>query len=168
MRLKNEIFATVLDWLIREHYVIDQRDLAAKTGITTTTISRIMTGKVEPKDETLRKLNAAFGNMFNMQYLRGQSTTMLVADQGQANSLHEDDKTLYTTLPKWADTLIDIMSQQIKENEALNRELRQSISEVNEIRSDLQKLIEELKLRLRHVDHFAVPGDGAALAVDFK
>ncbi len=144
MRLKNEIFATVLDWLIREHYVIDQRDLADKTGITATTISRIMTGKVEPKDETLRKLNAAFGNMFNMQYLRGQSTTMLVADQEQVNILHEDDKTPYTALPKWADNLIDIMSQQIKENESLNRELRKSISEVNTIRTDLKKLIEKI------------------------
>lgn len=144
MRLKNEIFATVLDWLIREHYVIDQRDLSHKTGITATTISRIMTGKVEPKDETLRKLNAAFGNMFNMQYLRGQSNTMLVADQEEATRLHEDDKTPYTTLPKWADTLIEIMSKQIKENEALNQELRQSISDVDALRTDLQKLIEKI------------------------
>ena len=144
MRLKNEIFASVLDWLIREHYVIDQRDLSHKTGITATTISRIMTGKVEPKDETLRKLNAAFGNMFNMQYLRGLSTTMLVADLEQATSLHEDDKTPYTTLPKWADNLIGIMSKQIKENEALNRELRQSITDVNALRTDLQKLIEKI------------------------
>lgn len=145
MRLKNEIFATVLDRLIREHYVIDQRDLSHKTGITATTISRIMTGKVEPKDETLRKLNAAFGNMFNMQYLRGQSNTMLVADQEEATSLHEDDKTPYTTLPKWADTLIEIMSKQIKENEALNRELRQSIQQVNTLRDDLQNLLKKLK-----------------------
>lgn len=144
MRLKNEIFATVLDWLIRERYVIDQSDLSHKTGITATTISRIMTGKVEPKDETLRKLNAAFGNMFNMQYLRGQSTTMLVTDQEQATSLHEDDKTPYTILPKWADTLIEVMSEQIQKNEALNRELRQSISEVNSLRTDLQKLIEKI------------------------
>ena len=148
MRLKNEIFATLLDWLIREHYVIDQRDLSHKTGITATTISRIMTGKVEPKDETLRKLNAAFGNMFNMQYLRGQSPTMLVADQGQATSLHEDDKIPYTTLPKWADTLIEIMSKQIKENEALNRELRQSITEVNALRTDLQQLIEKINKKI--------------------
>ena len=144
MRLKNEIFATVLDWLIRENYVIDQSDLAHKTGITATTISRIMKGKVEPKDDTLRKLNAAFGNMFNMQYLRGLSTTMLVADLEQATSLHEDDKTPYTTLPKWADNLIGIMSKQIKENEALNRELRQSITEVNALRTDLQKLLEKI------------------------
>lgn len=144
MRLKNEIFATVLDWLIREHYAIDQRDLSHKTGITATTISRIMTGKVEPKDETLRKLNAAFGNMFNMQYLRGQSNTMLVADQEESTILHEDNKTPYTTLPKWADTLIEIMSKQIKENEALNQELRQSISDVDALRTDLQKLIEKI------------------------
>ena len=144
MRLKNEIFATVLDWLIREHYVIDQRDLSHKTGITATTISRIMTGKVEPKDETLRKLNAAFGNMFNMQYLRGLSTTMLVADQEQATSLHDDTTPPYTAIPTWADNLIGIMSKQIKENEALNRELRQSISEVNALRTDLQKLIEKI------------------------
>ena len=144
MILKNERFASVLDWLIREHYVIDQRDLADKTGITATTISRIMTGKVEPKDETLRKLNAAFENMFNMQYLRGLSTTMLVADQEQATSLHDDTTPPYTTLPKWADNLIDIMSKQIKENEALNRELRQSISEVNALRTDLQKLVKKI------------------------
>lgn len=145
MRLKNEIFANVLDWLIREHYVIDQRDLADKTGITATTISRIMTGKVEPKDDTLRKLNAAFGNMFNMQYLRGMSTTMLVADLEQTGSLHEDDKTPYTTLPKWADDLIAILSQQVKENEDLNRELRRSITEVKGLSADLQKILHTLQ-----------------------
>ena len=143
MRLKNEIFATVLDWLIRERYVIDQRDLANKTGITATTISRIMTGKVEPKDETLRKLNSAFGNMFNMQYLRVLSTTMLVADE-ETSTLHEEPATSYQPIPRWADNLIDILSQQIKENEALHRELRQSITEVNTLRDDLQKLIKKI------------------------
>lgn len=144
MRLKNEIFATVLDWLIRERYVIDQRDLANKTGITATTVSRIMTGKVEPKDETLRKLNSAFGNMFNMQYLRGLSTTMLVADE-ETSTLHEEPATTYQPIPRWADNLIDILSQQIKENEALHRELRQSIHQVNTLRDDLQTLLKKLK-----------------------
>ena len=144
MRLKNEIFATVLDWLIRERYVIDQRDLANKTGITATTVSRIMTGKVEPKDETLRKLNSAFGNMFNMQYLRGLSTTMLVADE-ETSTLHEEPATTYQPIPRWADNLIDILSQQIKENEALHRELLQSIHQVNTLRDDLQTLLKKLK-----------------------
>ena len=80
MRLKNEIFANVLDWLIQEGKVEDQKDLAVKTGISQNTVSRIMTGKVEPSDETLRKLNAAFENIFNMQYLRGESIVMLIKD----------------------------------------------------------------------------------------
>lgn len=66
MRLRNEIFAKVLDWLIKERKVVNQKDLALKTGITQTTISRIMKGKVEPEDETLRKLNNAFDNIFNL------------------------------------------------------------------------------------------------------
>lgn len=145
MRLKNEIFATVLDWLISEHYVIDQRDLSHKTGITATTISRIMTGKVEPKDETLRKLNAAFGNIFNMAYLRGQSHVMLIADLEHENSkLSEDDSLPYSPIPRWADSLISILSEQIKKGEALNEELRHSISDVNALRTDLQKLIEKI------------------------
>lgn len=72
MRLRNEIFAHVLDWLIQNNKVEDQKDLALKTGISQNTVSRIMTGKVEPSDDTLRKLNATFGNIFNMQYLRGE------------------------------------------------------------------------------------------------
>lgn len=80
MRLKNEIFANVLDWLIQKKKVDDQKDLSVKTGISQNTVSRIMTGKVEPSDDTLRKLNAAFDNIFNMQYLRGESVVMLIED----------------------------------------------------------------------------------------
>ena len=80
MRLRNEIFAHVLDWLIQNNKVEDQKDLALKTGISQNTVSRIMTGKVEPSDDTIRKLNATFGNIFNMQYLRGESIVMLIED----------------------------------------------------------------------------------------
>ena len=98
MRLRNEIFAHVLDWLIQNNKVEDQKDLALKTGISQNTVSRIMTGKVEPSDDTLRKLNATFGNIFNMQYLRGESVVMLIEDvayykshPGELNKLINDD-----------------------------------------------------------------------------
>lgn len=145
MTLRNEIFAHVLDWLVREKIVKDQQDLSMKTGISKNTISRIMTGKVEPKDDTLRKLNQAFGNIFNMAYLRGQSHVMLIDDLEHENSkLSEDDSLLYSPIPRWADSLISILSEQIKKGEALNEELRQSISDVNALRTDLQKLIEKI------------------------
>ena len=80
MKLRNEIFAKVLDWLIKEKKVADQKDLSMKTGISQNTVSRIMTGKVEPSDDTLRRLNAAFGNIFSMQYLRGESSVAFLED----------------------------------------------------------------------------------------
>ena len=145
MTLRNEIFAHVLDWLVREKIVKDQQDLSMKTGISKNTISRIMTGKVEPKDDTLRKLNQAFDNIFNMAYLRGQSHIMLIADLEHENSkLSEDDSLPYSPIPRWADSLISILSEQIKKGEALNEELRQSISDINALRTDLQKLIEKI------------------------
>lgn len=44
-------------------------------------------------------------------------------------------------LPTWADTLLEILSKQIAENEALHAQLRQSIDEINEIKTQLSKII---------------------------
>lgn len=81
MKLKNEIFAFVLDWLVKNKGVDGQKGLSQITGISQNTVSRIMTGKVEPSDDTLRKLNDAFGGIFNMNYLRGISTVMFIEDE---------------------------------------------------------------------------------------
>ena len=48
-------------------------------------------------------------------------------------------------LPSWADTLIDVLSKQIAENEILHAELRQSIQEVNEMKEKLNELINIIK-----------------------
>ena len=44
-------------------------------------------------------------------------------------------------LPTWADTLLEILSKQIAENEALHTQLRQSIDEINEIKTQLAKIL---------------------------
>ena len=81
MRLKNEIFLHVLDWLHFNKNVRDQAHLAEIIGIDATSMSRIITGKNDPSEKTLRKLNEAFGNIFNMDYLRGKVPyPMLVSD----------------------------------------------------------------------------------------
>jgi hypothetical protein len=48
-------------------------------------------------------------------------------------------------IPSWADAFFDIMSQQIKQNESLVRELHQAITEVNALKSELATIIEHLK-----------------------
>lgn len=141
MRLRNEIFAHVLDWLIQNNKVEDQKDLALKTGISQNTVSRIMTGKVEPSDDTLRKLNATFGNIFNMQYLRGESIVMLIEDvayykshPGELNKLingEGDNKIDQSSLVNAAlaakDETIGALREQIQAKDELIAALRQQI-----------------------------------------
>jgi transcriptional regulator with XRE-family HTH domain len=148
MRLRNEIFARVLDWLIQNNKVEDQKDLALKTGISQNTVSRIMTGKVEPSDDTLRKLNATFGNIFNMHYLRGESIVMLIEDvayykshPGELNKMINgecDDKIDQSSLVNAAlaakdttiaakDETIAALREQIQAKDELIAALRQQI-----------------------------------------
>lgn len=146
----NERLRLVLDWLYKNDLVSDQQDLAAKTGLSEKAISQILNNKVKKMSEaTIRKLNEAFGNVFNPAFLRGQSIIMLAEDELYF-SLHPEKNPLNNRqdapahssgspveLPAWADTLISIMSEQIKQNEALNRELRRSIDEIHALRDEL-------------------------------
>ena len=141
MRLRNEIFAHVLDWLIQNNKVEDQKDLALKTGISQNTVSRIMTGKVEPSDDTLRKLNATFGNIFNMQYLRGESIVMLIEDvayykshPGELNKMTNgedgnkiDQSSLVNAALAAKDETIAALHEQIQAKDELIAALRQQL-----------------------------------------
>ena len=143
----NERLRLVLDWLYKNGLVSDQQDLAAKTGLSEKAISQILNNKVKKISEsTIRKLNEAFGNVFNPAFLRGQSIIMLAKDEclhPEKNPLNKrQDAPAHSSgsaveLPAWADTLISIMSEQIKQNEALNRELRRSIDEIHALRDEL-------------------------------
>ena len=78
MRLSNEMFARAVTWLIDNRKVDDQQDLSAKTGITQTTISRILNDRVKkPSEETVKKLLDAFPGVFNPEYFRGENIYML-------------------------------------------------------------------------------------------
>ena len=86
MMTTNEIFAKMLDWIFANTDSKQNVDVAKKAGINETTISRILNGRVKKtKQETLRVLNAAYGNVFNPEWLRGTSDVMLVADLAPAS-----------------------------------------------------------------------------------
>lgn len=95
MKEKNKFFAQAFDWLYQHGKAIDQTDIAKKTGLSKTTISRILNhGVSHPDEKTIRKLNAAFGNIFNPDFLRGQSEEMFLEksipdDSSVNNSLNE-------------------------------------------------------------------------------
>ena len=75
---KNELFLTACDYLFSEKFVTSQKDLSAKIGITQASFSRIKSGLMGVSDETLRRMNEAFGGIFDMRYFRGQSDHYLL------------------------------------------------------------------------------------------
>ena len=78
---KNELFLTACDYLFSEKFVTSQKDLSAKIGITPASFSRIKSGLMGVSDETIRRMNEAFGNIFDMRYFRGQSDHFLLEPQ---------------------------------------------------------------------------------------
>lgn len=79
-KMKNNLFMVAVDHLYKEKLVDSQKSLAEKIGISEAALSRIKNGTKTVSDETLRKMNAAFGGIFNMAYFRGESTKFQIED----------------------------------------------------------------------------------------
>jgi len=154
MRLRNEIFSHVLDWLHFNKNVRDQAHLAQIIGIDAASMSRIMNGKNEPSEKTLRKLNEAFGNIFNMDYLRGLVPYPMLADDPSGDiqpTNHEIDlgtSSISIAQRKGEKDIIDLASELIAELEQLRRQtnvelvlLRQARQSLESTTSQLQKFL---------------------------
>lgn len=135
---------------LRQHRGIHTKsDFAESVHYGRTSMSAALNGNESYLTDSLFKnICFAFPDTFNLDYLLN-GTGELLADSEY--SYNDNVSQQYPTtlserhpFPQWADNLIDILSQQIKENEALHRELRQSITEVNTLRTDLQKLIKKI------------------------
>jgi transcriptional regulator with XRE-family HTH domain len=114
-----------------------QRDLAVKIGITETSISRLRKGQRGVSYETLRKLNESFGNIFNMQYFRGESDVMLVADIGKEQpptNIEVDGTT----------SLLEIAAQLIKDVEGIRRELQAEREQTRQLNEQLIQTLQRL------------------------
>jgi transcriptional regulator with XRE-family HTH domain len=158
MRLSNELFAKALDWLYANGKVKDQKELAAKTGITETTISRILNDKVKkPSEDTLRKINNAFGGIFNMEYFRGKNIHMIADDALQAKvekHLQEIPNPIdYTFLIEkavekataYADRTIATLERQVADKDSIIKMLEDKNRALEERNRKLDERIRELE-----------------------
>lgn len=135
---------------VRSHFPVhSQSDFAAALKYNRAYISSAMNGNEKNlTDKLFTNICECFPNTFNLDYLLNGTGELLANSEYSYND--KVSQQYPTTLserhpfPQWADNLIDILSQQIKENEALHRELRHSITEVNALRTDLQKLIKKI------------------------
>ena len=137
-----------------------QKDIVTKSGIAQNAISKIKNGENNAGDETIRKVAQAF--RLNIPFFYGNSPHISLLDAKREvldNELNETQELLVRSeeykdiaaedpkpfIPSWADSFFDIMTHQIKQNEALNRELRQSIAEVKEIQQQLTAILNTFK-----------------------
>lgn len=157
MRLRNEIFLHVLDYLHKNKGVRDQAHLASIIGINAASMSRIMTGRNDPSEDTLRKLNEAFGNIFNMKYLRGLVPyPMLVENEKEPKPepTPVDLGSSFTSTSadvqkqkEQADIITDLLTQSAKlitENESIRRQLLEELTLLQQLRQDYTDSIQHL------------------------
>jgi len=178
---ENEIFKQMLDWIYANTEAHNQADVARKSGLFEATISRALNGKIKRvKQETLRKVNSAFGNVFNPAWLRGDSDIMLVADlapissnQSQTTTTGETDTPDMSSLINAAlaakdetimslkrelstkDDLIAALREQITDHNQLMRATRQQADDLTKKYSDLLQAHNTLLRRINvNIEHF--------------
>lgn len=129
--IRNERFRVALDYLYKNGLVADQRELSVKTGLSQKSISHILNNRVQnPSEATIRKLNEAFGNIFNPEYFRCNSEHMLADEPVQASEPISD----YVALPRWADSIIQLVTEQVKTIEDLRREVAALHQEISNLK----------------------------------
>ena len=128
--VRNERFRVALDYLYKNGLVADQRELSEKIGISETSISQILNNRVQkPSESTIRKLNEAFGNIFNPEYFRCNSDQLLAEPLQVAEPMPE-----YVAIPKWADSIIQLITEQVKTIEDLRREVAALHNEISNLK----------------------------------
>lgn len=165
----NEIFKKMLNWLYANKKAGNQTDVARKAGLNEVTVSRILNGRVKKaKQETLWAVNNAYGNVFNPDWLRGDSEVMLTADL--APVAEQDNTTMHNYTPPSATPDISSMinaiiaandntimslkrelagkDETIAGRDALVSTLQQQVSDLRQQNDDLRQQIADLRKAL--------------------
>jgi transcriptional regulator with XRE-family HTH domain len=166
----------MVDYILDHRIYADQKQLAAAADLTNTTISRMKSGAIKnPTMSSLIKINDACGGIFNMDYLRGRSNTMLAADavtpttdaaapvqpavmpasnaelSSYVNSaLASKDETIEALKSKLADlgTLVDELREQLAEKRRDKAELQDENCRLRKELSDVKLERDRLRAQL--------------------
>lgn len=174
--LPNHRVIAMVDYILDHRVYADQKQLAAAAGLTNTTISRMKSGAIKnPTMSSLIKINDACGGIFNMDYLRGRSNTMLAAEavtpttdaaapaqpavmpasnaelSSYVNSaLASKDETIEALKSKLADlgTLVDELREQLAEKRRDKAELQDENCRLRKELSDVKLERDRLRAQL--------------------
>ena len=152
---RNHIFAAAIDELRRrEGKKLSQKEIANRMGVTEDTVSRIMRLHNQVTEDIITRLQTASGCIFNLQWLRGESDVMLVADADKApvaadnphESTHIDQGSLMNATIAAQQTSIESLKRELaKTEESAKRELAAKDETISALRGQLSTKDELVK-----------------------
>ncbi len=155
--LKNELFKVAIDYIYKEHLVGSQGELAEKIGISASALSRIMNDKKFVGDDTLRKMNEAFGGIFNMAYFRGEDPHCMLMEDLIYYKQHPEERLVFektqansTQIPTTSDLSILIE----KAVEKATAYADKTIATLEKQIADKDQQIASLRSRVRELEMF--------------
>ena len=151
-KLKNELFKVAVDYIYKEHLVGSQGELAEKIGISASALSRIMGDKKFVGDDTLRKMNEAFGNRFNMAYFRGEDPHCMLMEDLIYYKQHPEERLVFeksqaapTTAPQAIDYTFLIEKAVEKATAYADKTISMLEKQVSLLEKDVEAKNEEIK-----------------------
>ena len=151
MKERQKRLIEVYEYLRKHYNVHTKTGFAEAVKYGRTSMSSAMNGNdLYLTDGLFRSICLAYPNVFNLNYLLTGEGSLLQSNKeavlgrypAPPGMVSEDAPS--ESLPLWADTLISIMSKQIAENEVLHSELRRSIAEVSDLKTQLSHLLQSL------------------------
>ena len=155
--MKNELFKVAIDYIYKEHLVGSQGELAEKIGISASALSRIMNDKKFVGDDTLRKMNEAFGGIFNMAYFRGEDPHCMLMEDLAYYKQHPEERLVFDkpqevaptpqqpAMPDYVQKLFDEAVRMSTRNELLERQCEKLIGELRDSKEKNETFLSELR-----------------------
>lgn len=141
-----QIFRKMFDYLVSNRLIPNQTALARAAGLNEVSVSRILNGQVKStKQESLWKVNTAFGNIFNPEWMRGESDVMLMADLTPVSTEQP------SPTPQTIDPITALLAAKDETIASLKRELSakdETISAKDKLIDTLQLQIDELRMQV--------------------
>lgn len=149
-----EIFLKMVYWLVDNTEMKNPTAVARKAGINAANVTKIKTGKNKSVQyETMVKLNNAFGNVFNPEWMRGKSDVMLMADvaplcSDKQNSVPDSNSVTIAALLAAKDEVIASLKRELAAKDDVIAAKDGIISTKDKLIDTLQLQIDDLRMQV--------------------
>ena len=127
----------VYDYLRLHYGVHTKKGFAEVINMGRTSLSSAMNGDPKYLTKSLfMSICKAYPDIFDLEYLLTGEGQLLAVNKPASNvegNEDEESNVLPSAIPLWAESLIDLLTKQVKENEALMCELKQAIADLKNI-----------------------------------